>query len=452
MRLRSLSTRLLAAVLLLAFGFLPLAAAGAEAEAGDITGECNLVLSNKHASSETLTDGSTETALPLGARDSLRIRWSSWLSAQGLYFSWKKLPREYEIEQFDYKETSLSTAVYADGMPQEYIPIDPACCIVELRMHGKGVLSELCLCKADAPLPARVHNWQLPAEQVDLMLVAAAPGDESAVFSGLLEFCTLELKRPSALVYLYKPDDARLNSALDALWAAGVRSRPVVGTHGQKNSDLITALTGGASREEYATAFVTELLRRYRPAVLVSHAPGDGDGDAARAEAYRAVRQAAALAGGAENFPETASVYGVWQPSKLYLNDPEGATVSVSGVAYGLVSSTVGADSGQNDLFENIGTDTRAGEPAPSGTPMPELPAQPYAAPTATLEPAPEPDSIQFERTANRAWLVLCALLFIILALVILLIVRVALEWRKKGVPGAGKSKRNGEEKDTHDR
>lgn len=420
---------------------LSLAPAAAETEDGDITGECRFLSANKRASLSTLTDDSEKTKLSLNANDWFGLQWSNDLRAQGLYLVWESLPAEYIVEQRDFAGATIATAFFAGGMPQEYIPLDPGCGMVMLVTRGKGVLKGICLCKADTTLPARVHNWRQPAEKADLMLVAAAPGDEFSVFHGVLETYELERSLPCTLVYLTRAGDEPLNAALDALWESGVRSLPIIGSYGAKSSNLITRLEGGETEEEYATAFIAELIRRYQPLVLVSHAGGGEAGDALREETYRAVRQASALAGQADMFPASAEEYGLWKVSKLYLQDDGDAKTDIDGVAYGLFTSAVGEDVAFDDLFENIPETAYAGYTPPEATPTPVITPTPYVAPTPTPAPTEEPDSVKVQRVSTRAWLVLGALLVIILVLVVILAVRVILEWRKTGVPGLRKRK-----------
>lgn len=461
MHRRALFNRLLPTVLAVLLCCLPLLSAGAEEaeEEGDITGACSFLASSSRISFDALFDGDAKTKVSLSANDWFSLQWPAHVKAQGLYLLWLSLPGEYIVEQRDHAGLTISSAVFVGGMTQEYIPLDATCGMVLLFSREKAALSDICLCAADAALPARVHDWRPPAEKADLMLVAALPGDVAAIFRGIPETYAVERALPFVLVYLGRSDAPALNAALDALWALGVRDRPVVGSYGEKHVDLLTRLEGGGTEQDYATAFVTEQLRRYRPLVLVSHAEGGEDGKTARAEAYRAARQAAALADNAEMFPESAEAYGLWRASKLYLHDFSGPQTVIDGVTYGLVSSTVGPDTALDDLFENIPETAYAGYVPPAATPMPEEAAEPGATPMPGTTPTPRPlptptpapteipDSVRLRRVSAQAWLVLVALLFIILVLVIILIVRVTLEWRRTGVPGLKKNRQPEEEK-----
>lgn len=143
---------------------------------------------------------------------------------------------------------------------------------------------------------------------------------------------------------------------------------------------------------------MTGLIRKYQPDVIVTHdIAGEYGHGAHRACAYT-LRKCISQVGDAAYDPETASQYGIWQPKKLYLHLYKGDlgqidfdwrqplsafdgktafdvtceafemhrsqntgkyTVQDEGKCdnslFGLYYSTVGADSGINDLFENIG-------------------------------------------------------------------------------------------------
>ena len=186
-------------------------------------------------------------------------------------------------------------------------------------------------------------------------------------------------------------------------------------------------------------------IRRYRPEVIVTH---DLDGEYGHNQhkiTSRLMQGAIEAAADATRFPDTAAQYGIWQVKKLYIHlygenqvnmpwkvplaELDGRTpLEVARLGYaehasqqkyfqvedggkydnalfGLAFSTVGQDSGSNDMFENIPTPTPVPTPTPEPTPeptavpLPELTVPPTkaaqsplpsAAPTAAAAPAAE--------------------------------------------------------------
>ncbi|MDO4573163.1 MAG: hypothetical protein Q4C13_07325 [Clostridia bacterium] len=439
-RIRRILAAVLAAAVLCA---LPLAAAGAEedetAASGDMTGECSFIAANRRHSLESVADDSERTKMALAANEWFSLQWGNMHQAEGLYLLWESAPDEYIIEQRDHSGATISTSVYTQGLPQAYIRLEEGCGMVLLLARSKGTLRQLCLCAADAPLPEHVHAWEPAPEKADLMLVVGHPGDEFEIFPGILETYAIERGLNCVLVYLTHPGDRTLNRALDALWAAGLRNLPVIGEYKESVGIPLTALEGYPASDEYATSFIAEQIRRYQPLVVVSHAEGGEDGDDVRDEAYRATRQAAALANSESIFPDSAAAYGLWHVSKLYLHDYAERQMQFNGVTYGLVSSTVGEDSGQADLFENIPESAYAGyvPPEPTPTPVPEPTETPAPTPSPSPSPTPSevPEIVQVRRVSVYAWLGLGLLLVVILVLVAILAVRVTREWRRTGVP-----------------
>lgn len=161
-------------------------------------------------------------------------------------------------------------------------------------------------------------------------------------------------------------------------------------------------------------------IRRYKPEVIVTH---DFDGEYGHNQhkiTALAMQYAIDAAADEAQFPDSLARYGAWQVKKLYIhlyeenqvNMPwkvpleelggltplemarKGYTEHVSQQKYfqvkdggkydnalfGLYSTTVGLDSGINDMFENIPTATPTPSPTPEATPIP----------TATPEPLPE--------------------------------------------------------------
>lgn len=411
-------------------------AAGGDTEPGDITGQCSIKASNGRITLKSLTDSSIWTTTPFGARDWLSLQWRSPLLPQGLYLLWDKTPGSYYIEQRDLDGEMITVTEFTGELPQAYLPLPENCGMILLYARDNGSLKRLCVCAANTPLPAWVHDWLPPAQEADLMLAVAYPGDEFTVFPGILETYILERQLSLSLIYMAAASEQQMTEALDALWNAGLRQQPTVGPLETPPAQRVSSGQENPFDEDRAAAFLVEQIRRFRPRVLVSHAAGGEDADSLRCGVGSIARRAVLAAFSADSFADSADRFGLWQLSKLYLQDFNQQQLRIGGKVYGLANTTVGQDSGINDLFENIPPEEYVGyvlpavAPAPASAAAPAEPS-PTPAPTSTPVPAPTAEMTEAEEEDEAAprleQLVragLCVLALIILTLAAALIAR----------------------------
>ncbi len=315
----------------------------------------------------------------------------------GVLIRWAVQPLALAAEAMD--ETGQWQAIpgcEADFLAQ-YLPVGGASAVRLWERDTDGrtplqISSATIITPGD--VPPGIQQWRMPADKVDLMLIAAHPDDEILWFGGLLPTYAGAQGREVLVVNAsYARDDRRLE-LLDCLWTCSVRSYPVF--LGYPDIDTF--------REERILQYwkwdgmlgdVAGLYRRYRPDVVVLHAADGEYGHAAHKVASLAGREAARAAADAALYPETAEAFGTWDVPKVYLHKhPEnpiqldwhvpldcfgGRTafevadeafrchrsqqgdrwfMTVGGEndnsLFGLWHTAVGADAIGNDLFENI--------------------------------------------------------------------------------------------------
>ncbi len=297
--------------------------------------------------------------------------------------------------------------------------------IAEMRVYSQGTL------------PDGAHRWNPPVEKADLMVVSTHQDDELIFFGGVIPYYAVAQRRPTVVVYMANCTRPRRREALNGLWVMGVRDYPDFINLKDKKVKSIQAgieLWGGRERilEELAAR-----IRRYKPEVIVTH---DFDGEYGHNQhkiTALAMQYAIDAAADESQFPDSLARYGAWQVKKLYIHlygenqlhmpwkvpleelggltplemARRGYAEHVSQQKYyqvkdggkydnalfGLYSTTVGLDSGINDMFENIPTATPTPSPTPAATPtatpvpLPEITVAPTVAPTQPqLSAAPE--------------------------------------------------------------
>ena len=254
--------------------------------------------------------------------------------------------------------------------------------ICELRVMEEGRVS------------AVTQRWQPIEGKVDLMVFSTHEDDELLFFGGTIPYYVAQGKNV-VVVYMANCGRSRYAEAMEGLWACGLKTHPIfVGFEDKRLADYdeTVALWGLETTE----AAVVELIRQYKPDVIVTH---DIDGEYGHNQhklTSYAVRRAIRLAADPESYPTSYEQYGLWDIKKLYIHLYEGnqltmnvydepmeelngltptqvATIAYAkhvsqqkyytmekdGVrydnrVYGLIYTTVGDDARKDDLFENV--------------------------------------------------------------------------------------------------
>lgn len=327
--------------------------------------------------------------------DTLSVTLPEDADAAVVTVEWKQLPETFTLAVEDGKQNELTRVTVAgdevwyvhdftlpDGARVLSITqTDPEVALSELRVYAKG------------RVPENVQRWQKTPEKMELMILSAHQDDEFLFFGGSIPYYA-EKGRAVGVIYMANCGRDRYAEALDALWVAGLRRRPVfLGLQDKKTETL-----SGAQRLWKGDAVVellVEQLRKYKPEVIVTH---DLKGEYLHYQhivTVNAVVRAIELAADEMAYPDSAARYGTWNVKKLYVHLYKdnamqmnwdvpsvrypGMTirdvfymaydknytqtfqfsVRISGTRYdnskfGLYYSAVGEDVQKNDFFENL--------------------------------------------------------------------------------------------------
>lgn len=134
-------------------------------------------------------------------------------------------------------------------------------------------------------IPDWVQRWEPAEGDADLMLISTHADDEQLFFLGVLPYYAGELQYSVQVVYFTNHNNTRCrpHELLNGLWTVGVRRYPIIGGlpdywDGYNETleySYAAALAEGFTRDDLV-AFQVEMLRRYRPQVVVGH---DVDGE-----------------------------------------------------------------------------------------------------------------------------------------------------------------------------
>ncbi len=409
---------------------------------------------------EQLFDEDMETTQRLEENASITVCREEGIAS--LYFVFD---REYGTLNLTNEETGAVLEVPTEGMLHFYVDLENwqlSQSVTVSFSTGEALLNELGVF-APGQVPDWVQRWdKIPPGQADMLLLSTHGDDEQLFFAGLLPWYAGEKDYRVQVVYFTDHRNLtahRVHEMLNGLWAVGVRDYPVFGHYDDYYTfDLEDAYRYYEEKgcpKQALLAFVTELLRYYRPLVAVGHDQKGEYGHGMHQLTADLLKQAALISGDADAFPEQLDRYAPWQVPKTYLHlypensitmdwdipmkafdgmtayevtkergfpchasqiadfawyfrgaDQATEVTRYSPCRYGLFHTTVGTDTGKGDFFENLEAYFEEPAPAPTQPSQPELLTEPPVTQPST-QPESEPQKPCTPR--EKAWILLPA-------------------------------------------
>ena len=393
-----------AAAVLLVFGLCP----GARAERGwDITEYCAVRVSGYHGDKKNMLDDRNMTMWRQPERNAwIEIKTPDGIKAGGVYLRWGMPPLDLQIDVLDEASGEWQTVQKASaGYYNQYIPFDTPLARFRIRPQAEQAEFGLIRLQVLSPgdLPEDIQIWQPFEGKADLMVLVAHPDDELLFMGGVIPYYNTQMGKRVIVVYVAEMSGFRLVEALDGLWHCGVRQYPELPGPlfkdkwvGTQKSSLKKCLE--LWKEDRLLAYTAEMIRKYQPDVIVTHDVNGEYGHGAHRACCWAVQQCVEAAADPEKYPESAAQYGAWQVKKAYIHLYQGDLGQIdfdwrqplsafggktafeitdeafhlhrsqaSGGKYkvedfgkndnslfGLYYSTVGPDTGANDMFEHL--------------------------------------------------------------------------------------------------
>lgn len=180
--------------------------------------------------------------------------------------------------------------------------------IAELELYGEG------------DKPRDVQGWKT-LDKCDMMLISAHPDDETLWFAGLLPTYAGERGLRVQLAVLAPTGGERKLELLHAIWHSGVTAYPELIGFVDKNGKTAEGQYTAWKGKNRVLRLVTEVIRKYRPEVIVTHGENGEYGHGAHKAACDAAKQCVKLAANRKKYEKSAELYGTWQVKKLYLHE-----------------------------------------------------------------------------------------------------------------------------------
>lgn len=168
----------------------------------------------------------------------------------------------------------------------------------------------------DGQLPDFVQRWEPTLQKADLMVLVAHPDDEILFMGGTIPYYAGELKKDVLVTYMTCGTTERRSELLDGLWLAGVRHYPVIGPFYDQYSKKLEKGYEIWGKKKVDT-YLVELLRTYRPEVVVTHDVEGEYGHGAHRVCADALKRCVLAAADGTQYPEAGAA---WQTKKLYIH------------------------------------------------------------------------------------------------------------------------------------
>ncbi len=173
----------------------------------------------------------------------------------------------------------------------------------------------------EGDIPSWVPQWRDPPEKVDLMLFSTHPDDEVLWFGGLLPYYAGERDKDILVVNAVFNSYRRKLELLDALWTCGVDIYPIFCRYPDIYTGTVAEVRAQWPARPYSTQDgPTELIRRYKPDVVVGHDVNGEYGHVAHKLFSLMTREGVLGAANPNKHAASAKEYGLWEVPKTYLH------------------------------------------------------------------------------------------------------------------------------------
>ena len=297
-------------------------------EAEDLTAQCKFTVSTKGYKLPRISDRDWGTTYISDKQRNpvVEIAAPKASPIYGVYICFGDKLTPWEIQG---KRGGKWTTIYeSEGVfAHEYAPLPEGEKNIRVRAKAEKqivfTISEIFLF-GEGEVPSYVQQWQPAPEKADLLVLAGHPDDEILFFGGTIPYYAGERGMNVVVAYLtcgtYSDGtQVRRSELLNGLWEMGVRTYPVIGDFWDKYSKrLETAYDAWGKTKVYQ--FITQLIRQYKPEVVVTHDVNGEYGHGAHRVCADSMLNCIPQAADAGRFPDSAAQFGVWQVKKLYLH------------------------------------------------------------------------------------------------------------------------------------
>ena len=247
-----------------------------------------------------------------------RIKVSSSTGFSRIYIEWRNIPGPWTLKAGG---TELQCGL--NGFQHEYIELPADVTEAELCMpQGAGIYSISAFPSDGKPLPEDIEIWEPQPEKADVLVFATHPDDDVLFLGGAIATLADNKDLTVEVVHLmgyFNKTTVREHERMHGLWALGVKQYPQTGRFDAAHEGY--RLYSGEWKGFFAiTEYVTEMIRRFKPQIVITQDLGGEYGHIRHQRLAAAVADAVEKSMDASFCPESAEMYGTWDVQKTYLH------------------------------------------------------------------------------------------------------------------------------------
>ncbi len=290
----------------------PVRSAGGKEEAEDLIQSSTITLSGSGGEAALLRDGDESTGVRFTGGGTVTLRNGRRTAA--LYLVWDVAPKSWSVNS-----AGGQAVMGKSGYLHQYAKLPEGQTTVEITFEGPAVLCELRQLTEGTP-PSGVQDWKAPLKDADMLLLPTHADDEFLYFGGAIPAYTARGKTVQvAYMVNHRGEPYRQHELLNGLWTAGIRNYPVIPARPDRYSPSLSHAKTIYDPEALLAEQV-ELIRRFRPEVIIGHDINGEYGHGAHRLNAASLQQAVVAAADKNQYPESVRKYGVWNTPKTYLH------------------------------------------------------------------------------------------------------------------------------------
>ncbi len=252
----------------------------------------------------------TDTVLTVSADEAI----------EALYIKWDTLPGEWKLTAGGNEITCGQ-----NGFLHEFIKLPKSADSLEIKITtDRTYIADIYAFSGN--IPDWVQIWEPSYDKADILYFSTHSDDDVLFFGGLIPTYVNGGKNRVQAAYMVdhsKPNDPygnepyRNHELLDCTWEMGLDHYPQMGIFGDFYAESVEEAEVDTSLGE-VTEYVTEVIRKFKPQVLISQ---DFDGEYGHGQHMllaAAIEKAIEITGDASQYPDSAGKYGAWDVPKTY--------------------------------------------------------------------------------------------------------------------------------------
>ena len=223
------------------------------------------------------------------------------------------------------------------GFLHEYIALDEGAESLELLLpEDRDTMIRDIYAFTEGYPPTFVQTWRNLEEPADILIFSTHYDDELLFLGGIIPYYSGVRGLKVQVVYMtsnymtnFSNYRFRPHEALNGLWTAYLHYYPLTHEVRDYECDSYWQAVSIYGQDDFAE-FQTEMIRRFKPLVVVTQAEDGEYGHGAHILTALSVERAVEAAADPDEFPESAERWGVWDTPKTYLHkygDPDEITI-----------------------------------------------------------------------------------------------------------------------------